>query len=308
MANLSAPLHAAVFDALPYSMAVLDADGRIVNTNAEWRRFATANDAGEPNDFLGWSYLEVCGAARDEASAEIARALRALLSGERETLHVEYPCHSPDAYRWFLLHAVRVESGGEVFAAVSHLDITQRRLAELDAEIRAGSDELTGLLNRGSFRERLAHNLAQGKRTTVRRPIVVFFDLDGFKAINDRLGHPSGDRVLAVIGERLRKRFRGEDAAARFGGDEFTLMVEEQAGEQGLARVLERLHAAVSEPIQLSDGEQVAVAASAGVAHADEDGPDVDDLIARADAAMYRAKEQGGGCTIHARQPETEPV
>lgn len=279
-------------DNLPYSVALLDARGRILHTNAEWRRFASENEAPQPDAFLSWNYLEICGGAQDAETAEIGTLLGGLLAGEREALSYEYPCHSPDTDRWFLLHARRLVVDGATYAVVSHLDITERRRAELDAKARAEHDDLSGLLTRKPFYERLEQTLAIARRRDF-EVSVVFFDLDDFKAINDRYGHAVGDAVLRTVGQRLRSGFRGEDAAARFGGDEFTLMAETDPDTDGRDRVLTRLQEALRCPYTVGEHE-FELGASIGVAVFPGAGLDAEQLLARADAAMYRAKRDGG--------------
>jgi len=285
---LGISLYEAMVDSLPYSLALLDGAGCIVHTNAEWRRFAGNNEAASAQAYLGWNYLEVCGGAQDEETARIGSLLGELLGGEREALRYEYPCHSPDEDRWFLLHASRVVVGGAIFAVVSHLDITERRRAELAAEARAEHDDLTGLLTGNPFRERLEQALQIARRRDF-EVAVVFFDLDDFKAINDRYGHAVGDAVLRTVGHRLRSGFRGEDAAARLGGDEFVLMVETDHESEGLKQVLTRLRGELNRPVTVGERE-LSISASIGVATFPTAGEDAPSLLAHADAAMYRAK------------------
>lgn len=288
VAALSLGLYEAMVDSLPYSLALLDEAGCIIHTNAEWRRFAGDNEAVNAQAYLGWNYLAVCGGAQDEETARIGSLLGELLAGEREDLRYEYPCHSPGEDRWFLLHASRVVVGGAVYAVVSHLDITERRRAELAAEARAEHDDLTGLLTGNPFRERLEQALQIARRRHF-EIAVVFVDLDDFKDINDRYGHAVGDAVLRTVGHRLRSDFRGEDAAARLGGDEFVLMVETDPDTDGRSRVLARLREALHRPLTIGDRE-LAISASIGIAVFPAAGEDAATLLAHADAAMYRAK------------------
>ena len=128
----SASLEDAALDALPSQVAVLDADGTIVYTNRAWDEFAAENDAAS-DDFVGENYLAVCDA---EDATEPSDGIRSVLGGERESFEYEYPCHAPDERRWFTMRAVRFVSDGDPHALVMHLDITERKLAELDVEDR----------------------------------------------------------------------------------------------------------------------------------------------------------------------------
>jgi diguanylate cyclase (GGDEF)-like protein/PAS domain S-box-containing protein len=175
---------------------------------------------------------------------------------------------------------------GMVFVAG---DISDRdRAAQI--EYQAFHDPLTGLPNRASFTERLETRLAT---SSVRRArlAVLFLDLDGFKLINDSLGHTAGDRVLQMLGRRLRRAVRDGDLVSRFGGDEFTVLLEIGQPEDAEA-VAQKLLAAVAEPC-LVEGERLYVTASIGVALFPEHGADAEALVRNADAAMYVAKELG---------------
>lgn len=120
----------AAFDALPTGTAVLDSDGVIVRTNRAWREFGAENGLGDPESGLGTNYLAVCVESDDEDGRAVGSGLRELLAGNRTTFTYEYPCHEPEGeQRWFLLRAVRFGSGPNVL--VMHVDITERKLAEL---------------------------------------------------------------------------------------------------------------------------------------------------------------------------------
>ena len=164
------------------------------------------------------------------------------------------------------------------------------RLARL-----AQYDGLTGLANRRLFDERLGRALARARRSG-RRVAVMVLDLNGFKAVNDGLGHPSGDRLLKIVAARLTARLRETDTIARFGGDEFALVIENLARPEYATLVARKIMDAIAPPVLLDD-RQVAVTASLGVAVSPDDGETADVLLAGADQAMYRAKADGGhGC------------
>ncbi|GAA0670649.1 ATP-binding protein [Natronoarchaeum mannanilyticum] len=127
--------HAAL-NTLPLSVAVLDADGVIVQTNESWETFADENDLC--GDSVGANYISVCRSdSDDEIAIAVADAIEAVLAGERDQFIQEYPCHSPTERRWFTARVSRFERDGDAFAVVAHADITQRKLAELAAESRA---------------------------------------------------------------------------------------------------------------------------------------------------------------------------
>jgi len=163
---------------------------------------------------------------------------------------------------------------------------------ERDLERQAFADQLTGLPNRALFTDRVAHALEQHRRNL--RPLALLFvDLDDFKAVNDTLGHPVGDELVIRVGERLRGAVRASDTVARFGGDEFAVLLEgdSDAVEAG-SRLVECLR-----PAFLLAGEHLSVGASIGLAEvkAHHDTPELDELFSRADIAMYAAKRGGKG-------------
>jgi diguanylate cyclase (GGDEF)-like protein len=165
----------------------------------------------------------------------------------------------------------------------------ERRLARL-----ALRDPLTGLPNRVLFADRLEQALARGSRGSGgEQPALMFVDLDGFKAVNDRHGHLVGDELLVEVARRLRGELRSADTVARLGGDEFVVLCESVAGPPAAMALAERLAEVVAAPYALSS-TMAAVTAAIGVAVAEAD-EDAGELLRRADAAMYGAKRDGRG-------------
>ena len=166
--------------------------------------------------------------------------------------------------------------------------------AERRASHRASHDELTALPNRAFFTERLQAALAS--TSTGPRPLaVLFIDLDQFKPVNDLHGHGTGDELLRIVAQRLRRTMRAQDVVSRFGGDEFACMLPGLEDVQQIARIAVDMRAAVAVPLRLVGGVRVRTCASIGVARAPHDGTRCDALIQHADAAMYRAKRDGSG-------------
>ena len=166
-----------------------------------------------------------------------------------------------------------------------------RKQAETNLQFFASHDPLTGLFNRGMFNQRLHQALAQAQRFE-RSLAVLFIDLDGFKVINDTLGHNAGDALLAEIAARLRATLREGDVIARMGGDEFVVLIEEFGEPVQIGEVAKKVLETVARPFMLQ-GQECQVTASLGISTYPEDGKDAQILVKNADIAMYRAKEQG---------------
>lgn len=196
-------------------------------------------------------------------------------------------------------HATNLLSHPDVRAiAINLRDITERVEQAQELRWRAHHDDLTGLANRAAFLERLDRALAADRGTDGRRPALLYLDLDGFKAVNDSLGHLAGDRVLTTIGARLRAAVRDDDCAARLGGDEFVVLVERAPSFDHVRRLADRISRALNEPIARPGHEPLPpVAASIGLALATP-GDDAESLLDRADRALYRAKQAGRGRTV----------
>jgi diguanylate cyclase (GGDEF)-like protein/PAS domain S-box-containing protein len=171
-------------------------------------------------------------------------------------------------------------------------DVTERVRLEEELTRQAFHDGLTGLANRALFRDRLDHALAQGKRTR-ESLAVLLVDLDGFKQVNDSLGHDAGDQLLEQVAKRFADVIRPGDTLARLGGDEFAVLLE-GANELTSTGVARRLLAGLSEPIEIA-GRNLRLGASIGVVTHVGNGADSETLIRDADLAMYAAKEAGRG-------------
>lgn len=153
-------------------------------------------------------------------------------------------------------------------------------------------DPLTGLLNRQRFMERVAQCVERVRRDKT-ACAVLYLDLDGFKPINDTLGHAAGDQVLRVIGSRLDEITRSCDAATRLGGDEFALLLEDVYDNRSVRLVAQRVLRAVATPVVLQPGNEVRVTASVGVAMCPQTAGLPDELLEAADAAMFESKRAG---------------
>jgi diguanylate cyclase (GGDEF)-like protein/PAS domain S-box-containing protein len=173
-------------------------------------------------------------------------------------------------------------------------DISERKAFEEQLTHQAFHDPVTGLANRALFAERVRHAIARTRREH-QSVAVVFLDLDDFKTINDSLGHAAGDEVLVEVAKRLATSVRATDTAARFGGDEFALLLEDIDGVQEAADTAERVLETLALPLPVAHKE-LSLRCSIGISVVSKDTPaGAEELIRDADAAMYRAKRDGKG-------------
>ncbi|MCU1432957.1 MAG: diguanylate cyclase with sensor [Actinotalea sp.] len=234
-----------------------------------------------------------------------AEAVRAALSidGEREPgqdrpVELELRMRTADgSHRWVQCRAIAVSAPGQpVHRLVGSLsDIDDRKVLEEQLRRTALHDAVTGLPNRTQFMDRLHASVgADACHVPGSDGIaVLFMDLDGFKQVNDTLGHAAGDELLFAVAEQLRSAIRSHDTAARFGGDEFAVLLHTSDVASVLA-VVRRIQQAIARPVMLG-GEAVSVTASVGIATARPGGASADELLRDADAAMYRAKAHRRG-------------
>ncbi len=194
--------------------------------------------------------------------------------------------------RFFECKAKELELDGHTQGLVWTIkDITELKLKEREARYLAYHDELTGLPNRTLFSERLEHALELAKRKQ-EYLAVVFLDLDEFKTVNDTFGHAQGDLLLQKVAKRILVALREHDTFARLGGDEFVIMLEDVEDREAIVNVLDRIKHALDTPITLGSS-QIYITPSLGVAIYSEDGDEAEELLKKADMAMYNSKKDG---------------
>jgi diguanylate cyclase (GGDEF)-like protein/PAS domain S-box-containing protein len=194
---------------------------------------------------------------------------------------------------WLTISAVRDEAGVVTHYVGVFTDITRVKRDEAELQRLANFDPLTELPNRRLLNARLQEALARTRRHGGRTALLSI-DLDGFKTVNDSLGHPAGDELLTRIAQRLRERVRGGDTLGRLGGDEFLVIAESLHGPEEAAVLARDLLVAVASPVALARGPEVYVTASIGISLFPDDGcADATAMMRDADAALYLAKEQG---------------
>jgi diguanylate cyclase (GGDEF)-like protein/PAS domain S-box-containing protein len=251
---------------------------------------------------LGYTAAEVIGTRFDALilPGEQSRLQQLLAEGvARPTAHPEVvECslrHKDGATLQFeILHTNLLHDENVRGIVLNSRDVSERKAFERQLAHQAFHDPVTGLANRALFGERVRH---AATRVGPDRPglAVIFMDLDDFKTINDSLGHAAGDQVLIEVARRLESSIRGSDTAARFGGDEFAVLLEDVWGAQEAADIAEQILEALQEPLSV-EGKELLVRTSLGISVAQgETHADADELLRNADVAMYIAKRDGKG-------------
>ncbi|MFW3172473.1 putative bifunctional diguanylate cyclase/phosphodiesterase [Geodermatophilus sp. CPCC 206100] len=269
------------------AVAVVDARGRLLSDPA-----GLAGLLGTAPHTSG-ELVEFCGIDRAEAEAVLQTCLRA----DGTVVDAELPAVLSGRSRWLGVRLVDLRRDPDVGGVVIHLtDITDRKQAEAALAHQASHDALTGLANRALFADRVDQALARRARGGP-SAAVVFIDLDGFKSVNDTLGHSAGDALLIEVAGRLRSAVRAGDTVARLGGDEFAVLVVQSGDGTGeveatAARVLDVL----ARPLWLA-GQRVDISGSVGIAVAHDDASGAS-LVRDADIAMYAAKVSGRGRSV----------
>ena len=274
----------ALFDQAAVGIGLISMTGRVIDGNAAWAEMM----GHEVARMRGLTIVEL---VTPGGSAPAMVCFREMLAGTREHFRLEIVHHRPDGVQLHLdLSVAKVQSSDDEpdFLVGVAVDVTDRKHLEDRLWHEARHDPLTGLPNRTLFFERLDALLAEPRR----RPAgVCYIDLDGFKSINDGLGHEVGDRLLVRVADRLSAAVSAPDSLlARLGGDEFGVLIDgTDPGDQAT-----RLLDALVDPITL-DGRDLTVSASIGVVDTATAGPAADALMRAADITLYAAKAKGRG-------------
>ena len=285
----AAAVTALVFEHSPAGMALSDAAGRLRAVNPTLARWCAAT----PGALVGRHLGELVDPADAGALAGALRAGPTAAAGVEVRL---LPATGGQG-RWVRLRITALAATATTAAlCVIHVeDAGQAREATARLIHDARHDALTGLPNRRSLIGALEGLLARGGGGAV-----VMLDLDGFKAVNDDLGHAGGDELLVVVAQRLASCLRPGEMAARLGGDELVVLARDVVDQGGAHAVGQRVLAAVVGPVTLDAGAAV-VAASIGVRRLHPGDALAGVVLGEADAALYRAKAAGGGCVRHAQ-------
>ncbi len=281
-----------VLEAIPDQAAVLDPDGVVVQANRPWLDTPASHRLAVERSPVGTHYpAELSG--QDSRPAQIAAdGIRSVLAGALPGFASEYDVTA--AERSYSMHVDPLPAGG---AVVRHVDISLRKHLQRQLAHRATHDTLTGLPNRMVMADRLGQALIRAARSHS-CVALLFCDVDRFKQINDTQGHAVGDEVLIAIARRLQNCVRQSDVVARFGGDEFVVMLGDIEDDHVARRRARELQTAATHPIVV-DGRPLHFGLSIGIAlHGGTVTPDAGEiaaLLADSDAAMYAAKLAGRG-------------
>ncbi|WP_454734475.1 bifunctional diguanylate cyclase/phosphodiesterase [Cupriavidus pauculus] len=275
-----------VVQRLTDGLYVRDKAGKLLVAN---RQFATFFGASDERALVGADLATINPQA---TSKSIARLNDQVFSSRGKPYILELETESHDGRMVPMEYTLSaVEIGGVDYILGQMRDITARRQYESRLVKQATFDEITGLPNRRLYMDRLSNALHRAKRDG-RNVAVMFVDLDHFKRVNDTLGHRTGDQLLVAAAERLTSLVRDGDTIARFGGDEFVVLLAEVTSPLECRLLAERIVEEFRTPFELA-GRRVSVTASVGVAVAPGDGAEPDLLLQHADTAMYEAKSGG---------------
>lgn len=278
-------------------------DGVIVRASPGWNKLSRSeNTVGKKmRDFIDPEDREVLHShyqalvSGDKTHAQLRLRMR---QGSGEDVHAS----------WVECRFVRSLNENGEFEGVRGVlrDITQAYMHEKQITHMALHDALTGLPNRVLLEDRFRISLRHAART-MQKVGVCFIDLDHFKNVNDTLGHKSGDKLLLAFAERLHRQLRDGDTVARWGGDEFVLLLPDMPSEQDIRDVALKVSREMQAPLQLEDTELV-MTYSMGVAFFPDDGEDIETLFSQADRAMFFAKAQGRNQTCFFRDMTTKGI
>ena len=261
-----------------------------VHYSRRWKAMLGLSEEEVRSDIEEW-----LGRVHPDDIDRVRGRITAHLEGKTHHFECEYRLRGRDgAYRWMLSRgvAVRGPDGQPSRMAGSQTDISKRKQDEQQLLHDAFHDAMTELPNRALFMDRLRNAVRRAKRSEAYRLAVVFLDVDRFKIVNDSLGHPAGDELLKSIARRLEGCLRPGDTVARFGGDEFTMLLEDIGHVGQATKVAERVQMELAVPFRLQ-GQEVFATASMGIAYAGSGYARPEDLLRDADNAMYRAKSLG---------------
>lgn len=287
-----------VLDTITEHIVVIDRKGDIQFVNSSWVVFGQNNNCSIKNSRHGINYLKACDDSAvidDQFALKAAEGTRKVINAEQKLFYLEYPCHSTDEKRWFIMRVNPFQLEGNIYYVISHQNITERKLIEEEVLNLSRIDGLTTIPNRRCLDEFLNNEWSRCAR--LKKPITLaLIDVDHFKLLNDTYGHQAGDECLKKIGTVLIQfPRRSSDICGRYGGEEFAVVFGETALEECL-NCIYNLQDAIRE-LQIANEKSPimpTVTTSIGVATMYPDNQTHEQLlIEEADRLLYLAKKNG---------------
>lgn len=292
-------LHRYLVNSSPDIVYLIDRDGRFTYVNDR----ITLLLGFQRDDLIGRHYRDLVFIEDIEQAADVFSA-REIHDTTPRNVELRFKCKDQDRPpKYFEINTIPIELesnelfeqpiGEEQFVGVYGVarDISERKEAERTINFQAYHDLLTRLPNRALFKDRLNLAIAQAKRSG-QKMAVMFLDLDRFKLVNDTLGHIYGDELLQLVSQRLQDCLREGDTLARFGGDEFTLLLPQITGQEDATAIARKIIETMREPFVI-EGNDIYVTISVGIAMYPHDGATMEALVKNADIAMYHIKGRG---------------
>lgn len=290
-------LFSAILNALPEHIVVLNDTGLIQYVNQSWRDFCCTNSGPDQLDWNTINYLQECDKAAangDTFGESAAEGIRQVIRKDKKEFYLEYPCHSPTEKRWFMMRISTIELTQEQYYVISHHNITERKLAEEKVEHLSRLDGLTNIPNRRTFDEFLHSEWLRCTRLNM--PITMaMIDIDYFKQLNDKFGHPFGDQCLIQIAASLQEfARRPSDICARYGGEEFAIILGDTELDSAFIIIEKALNAINQLELPSPNKTKVNITASIGLATYHPNGKSAEQsIISSADELLYQAKNTG---------------
>ncbi|PRW63442.1 putative bifunctional diguanylate cyclase/phosphodiesterase [Actinopolyspora mortivallis] len=280
----------AIFSEAAIGIGIADTEGLILEANASLRRIL-GRSAEEMHGLRVYDLMD------PQDTDTVWQVYEELVRGEREQYRMEKRFTRPDGTKsWteLIVSLVRDENGLPLYQVALMEDVTDRKMLQDRLRHQALHDPLTGLPNRALFLERITEALNEDAGSEQpRRVALCYMDLDGFKVINDSLGHHVGDDLLVTVAQRLAETVRGEDRlVARMGGDEFVILIEGSRGTQQAVDIAEQVLDTLSSPIRVGN-QELFVSASIGILERPVTGQTPAELMRDADVTLYWAKAEG---------------
>jgi len=287
-----------VLDSITEHIVVIDEAGAIHYVNKSWVAFGEENACVTGDRWGGVNYLEECDKAAstgDEFGETAGKGIRSVINGKQQEFYFEYPCHSPQEKRWFMMRAKSFEDAGKRYFVISHQNITERKQAEEEVRNLANIDGLTGVSNRrglDAFIDKECRRCARQQKTVS----LALVDADHFKLLNDTYGHLRGDECLQQLARLLRGFVkRPGDICARYGGEEFALFWSDTSLLQSrqLCNDFMQQVIALKIPNDHSPTEPFVTVSIGLVAMVPEGDGAREKLVREADSLLYQAKNNG---------------